>query len=142
MACVTMFPRKGGVTLVAKLKGEVREIDVAAFTEIMNALDFDIDDFKEKLFISLESKNREGIVDFLGALGRLGRSVLRAITLVCGKEVPLSPFYFEMVFSQAMETVAEESDMKEFFAERTKKYNEISEKAGFSGIPSKFSRLA
>ena len=133
--------QKKGVTLAAKLKGQVREIDGAAFTEIMNLINSNIDICQEQLGEAIANEHRKGTASFLETIGRLGRWLLRAINLVLAKDVPLSPFYFDLVFVQAMETFAEEERVKKFWADRNKELRAISDNAGLGGLPSAFRRV-
>jgi len=100
--------QKKGVTLAARLKGSIKEIDIDAIIEIVNVIDFRVDSYRKILFDVLESKHREGIDLFAGAVGPLGRAVQQAIALVWGRS-PGSPIFFDLFFAETMKNLSKES---------------------------------
>jgi hypothetical protein len=101
--------QRKGVSIAARLRGQIKEIDDGVFTEAANLIDDRIDSYRDALLAVLESKQREGIDLFARRVGALGRAIQAAIGLVAGDSLMGSPFLFDAFFEQTMEELSRKS---------------------------------
>jgi hypothetical protein len=91
-----------GVSLIEKVKGNVKELDQDLVHEMLGRIVSDVGDFEESLGAVLESSTRQGVDDCCDKAGLLGLSINFAIELISGKALPLPPTYWVQFFSDAM----------------------------------------
>ena len=92
------------VSLAAKLKRQILEIDSEVFSEWVGIVDERIDDYKDALFDLIESEQREGLELFCRRVGALGRAIQDVVGLLTDKELAGSTLQFDQFF---MDTMAE-----------------------------------
>ena len=102
----TVSQRKG-VSLLERLKGHVKEVDFKELTKDLDAIDREIDAFKDSLFSVLENRYREGIASCGDRALFLGLSVGAAIERMTGKALPLPPLYWQELFLQSLKDLSE-----------------------------------
>ena len=92
------------VSLAAKLKGQILEIDGELFAERAGIVDERIDGYRDALFDVIESEQREGLEFFCRRIGALGRAIQDVIGLISNEELAGSALQFDQFF---MDTMAE-----------------------------------